>query len=200
MSSNISRGGGESLYIMNGCSNHCEHDRAMFDYYATEPKAAEWLLKIEPDLSDNIWECACGEHALSNIFINAGKNVRCSDIIARCDNIEVLDFLSVTDPCHNFDIVTNPPYDKGLSFVEHALSLVDEGRYVCMFLKLSFLEGKERRKFYDKYPPIRVWVSSSRIKCFRNGSMTDKYSSAVCYAWFVWKKGFIGNPEIHWFN
>lgn len=103
MSSNIRRGGGESLYIMNGCSNHSEHDRAMFDYYATDPKAAEWLLKIEPDLSDNIWECACGEHALS---------------------------------------------------------LVDEGRYVCMFLRLSFLEGKERRKFYDKYPPIRVWVSS----------------------------------------
>ena len=29
----------------------------------------------------------------------------------------------------------------------------------------------------------------------------DKYeSSATAYAWFIWEKGFKGNPEIHWFN
>lgn len=31
------------------------------------------------------------------------------------------------------------------------------------------------------------------------GNKFDKYkSSAVCYAWFVWRKGFKGSPTIHW--
>ena len=25
-------------------------------------------------------------------------------------------------------------------------------------------------------------------------------TSAVCYCWFVWEKGFKGNPVIKWFN
>lgn len=26
------------------------------------------------------------------------------------------------------------------------------------------------------------------------------YSSAICYAWFVWEKGYKGKPEIEWIN
>lgn len=50
------------------------------------------------------------------------------------------------------------------------------------------------------YPPIRVWVSSSRLKCAMNGDF-DKYgSSAAAYAWFVWEKGYKGETTVKWFN
>lgn len=189
----------KSVFVTNGCNSHCNHDRADLDFYSSDPKVAEWLLKLEPDLSDNIWECACGSLSLSNVFTAAGKHVRNSDIVTRADNIEILDFLSCETPVHNTDIVTNPPYKYAKEFVEKALSLVDDGRYACMFLKLTFLEGKARRQLFDKYPPIRVWVSSSRISCYMNDIQTYK-GSAVCYAWFIWKKGYKGYPEIRWFN
>lgn len=193
-------GNGNSVFKLLGASNHVDFDRANFDYYATDPIAAKWLLQIEPNLSNTIWECACGENHLANIFKDAGKNVRCSDIVVRQPDIEQLDFLACNTPMHDADIVTNPPYKYALQFVEKALSLVDENRLVCMFLKLTFLEGKARRMFFNENPPIRIHVSSSRINCELNGIYDKNKQSAVCYAWFVWQKGFKGYPELHWFN
>jgi len=192
--------GKTSPFVTNGCSNHCSFNRADHDFYATDPKAAEWLLKLEPNLSDNIWECACGDLSLSNVFTATGKCVRNSDIVARKDGIEILDFLMCDTHVSNTDIVTNPPYKYAKEFVEKALSLIDDGHYVCMFLKLTFLEGKSRRQLFKDYPPIRVWVSSSRMNCFLNGNIASNSSSAVCYAWFVWQKGYKGFPELRWFN
>lgn len=92
-------------------------------------------------------ECACGEHALSNVFKEAGKNVRCSDLVVRCDGIEQLDFLQCNEKVHDTDIVTNPTYKYALDFVNHTIDLVDDGRYVCMFLKLQFLKEKNEDYF-----------------------------------------------------
>lgn len=65
-----------------GSHNLSKGDRQAEDYYATDPVAAEWLLKIE-DLQNDIWECACGEGHLAKVFQNAGKNVKCTDLIDR---------------------------------------------------------------------------------------------------------------------
>ena len=43
-----------------GASNHSATERQMFDFYATDPKAAEWLLKLET-FSHDIWEPAAGQ-------------------------------------------------------------------------------------------------------------------------------------------
>lgn len=72
-----------------------------------------------------------------------------------------------------------------------------------MFLKLTFLEGKARRLLYEKYPPAKIWVFSSRIPCAKNGDfdkMKEIGGSAVAYAWFVWEKGYCGKPLIGWIN
>ena len=83
-------------------------------------------------------------------------------------------------------------------FVEKALDLVEKGRYVVMFLKIQFLEGKERRKLFEKYPPKFIYVNSERQICYLNGDDSKKMSSATCYCWFVWEKGFNGEPIIRW--
>ena len=100
-----------------------------------------------------------------------------------------------------FDIITNPPYSKAMEFVEHALEIVEDGRKVAMFLKIQFLEGKARRALFDKFPPKTIYVSSSRLHCAMNGDF-EKYakSNAICYAWFVWEKGYTGETVIKWIN
>lgn len=182
-----------------GTSTHALEDREVNDYYATDPIAGELLLQLEPQLN-NIWECACGEGHLAKVFDKHGKLQLATDIIQRGYGDAIVDFLNIDIPECNGDIVTNPPFKYAQQFIERALDIIPYDRYVCMFLKLQFLEGKARKEMFEKYPPIRVWVSSSRISCVKNGQF-DKYpSSAVCYAWFVWKKGYKGNTELKWFN
>lgn len=187
-----------SIYTTLGASNHTEGERQEHDFYATEPRATEELLELEK-FSKNIWEPSCGAGHMSKVLEKAGYNVYSSDLYDYGYGKSGLDFLACTAQFDG-DIITNPPYKYALQFVEKALELVPAGHKVCMFLKLSFLEGKQRRKLFDRNPPIRVWVSSSRLKCAKNGDFNSIGSSAAAYAWFVWEKGHTGACEVKWFN
>ena len=186
-----------SLHNVQGCLGVSpNNEREEHDYYATEPAAAEWLLKLV-DLAPDIWECACGEGHLSKVFENAGKNVLSTDLIDRGYGYGGVDFLILRDTSYHGDIVTNPPYKHAEEFIYKALDIVDEGRLVCMFLKVQFLEGQKRRKLFAKYPPKYVYVSSARLRCGKNGVFSD---SMVAYAWYVWEKGYNGETVLRWFN
>lgn len=169
------------------------------DYYATDPKAVELLLEQEA-FSLYVWEPACGEGHISKVLQAHGFNVRSTDLINRGFGVADVDFLSIRDPdntCQS-DIITNPPYKHAKEFVEQALRLVKPGGKVAMFLKLTFLEGQNRRSLFKRFPPKTVYVSSGRLECGKNGVFTG--TSAVAYCWFVWQKGFSGTPEIKWIN
>lgn len=191
-------GNKNSTFTCLGASNHVEHERAEYDYYATDPKAAELLLEVEPEL-DNIWECACGEGHLAKVLGDCGKLALASDLVNRGFGDVFIDFLNIEHYWYG-DIVTNPPYKYALEFVKQAISLVADGHKVCMFLKLTFLEGKARKEFFKQYPPKTVYVFSGRIKCALNGDFEATGQSAACYAWFVWEKGYNGKPTIEWIN
>lgn len=200
-------GNAKSIFVCNGASNHSDEEREKHDYYATEPKAVELLLEKER-FSPYVWECACGEGHISEVLKKHGYKVKSSDLYNRgYEGTEQTDFLTVTkeDIKNDFsrDIITNPPYKYAKEFVEHALDISMDGTKVAMFLKLTFLESKARRKLFEKYPPKIVYVSSSRLQCAKNGDF-EKYSkgvgTAVAYAWFVWEKGFKGSPIIKWIN
>ena len=98
-------------------------------------------------------------------------------------------------------MITNPPYKFAQRFVEHALNITNTNAKVAMFLRIQFLEGKARRKLFDACPPKTIYVASSRLQCALNGDFEGlKASSAVCYAWFVWKKGYTGYTVVKWIN
>lgn len=196
-------GNKNSIFKTLGASNHTDKERQSEDYYATDPVAAEWLLKIENIPTNKpIWECASGEDHLANIFRENGYKVRSTDLIKRLDTTEELDFLKQNETW-NGTIITNPPYKYALEFVQKSLETVTEGNKVGMFLKLTFLEGKKRKEFFKKYPPKTIWVSSSRLMCAKNGNfkeMVESGGSAAAYAWFIWEKGYNGDTIIKWFN
>lgn len=193
-------GNKNSVFKTLGASNHTDKERQHEDFYATDPIAAELLLKEET--FKDIWECARGEKHLSKVFENAGYNVRSSDIVNRCGN-EVFDFLSMQNQKWDGDIITNPPYKYAVDFIYKALQIIPEGRKVAMFLKVQFLEGKERKRLFKNFPPKVVYVSSSRILCAKNADfkkMREGGGSAVAYAWFVWEKGYKGPSILKWIN
>ena len=159
------------------------------------------LLLAEESFHSVIWECACGEGHLSKVLEEHGFEVISTDLIYRgFGDPEPLDFLK--DTLENFegDIITNPPYKYALEFVEQALNSVQQGRKVAMFLKLTFLEGQKRKEFFLHNPPKTIYVSSSRLMCAMNGNFASISFSAAAYAWFVWEKGFNGDPIIKWIN
>ena len=145
------KGGTASTFKTIGASNHCEHERADKDYYATEPAATDWLCKIER-FEGPILEPSCGEGHISRQLMAAGYEVVSRDLADRGFG-EVADFLAADNTEWGGDIVTNPPYAFAQEFVEKALAIIPEGRKVAMFLKLTFLEGKRRAKLFENYPP-----------------------------------------------
>ena len=180
-----------------GAHNVSSQDRQEHDYYATEPIAAEWLIKIER-LRSQIWEPACGGGHLSKVFEEHGFEVRSTDLIDRGYGEGGVDFLQQHEKWAG-DIVTNPPYKYAQQFIEHALEITEDGALICMFLKVQFLEGKSRAELFEKYPPRTIWVSRSRINCATNGNF-EGCASMLALAWYVWEKGYKGSTTVRWFN
>lgn len=194
-----------TTFVQLGASNHSDKEREVNDFYATDPHCLEIFLdKLYEDaiiLHDNIWEPACGQGHLSEVLKKRGYHVKSTDLINRgYSEMSSLDFLQEIPFVYKGDILTNPPYKYAKEFVEHALEIQEDGYYTIMLLKIQFLEGKERYKMFQKYPPKYVYVNSSRQTCVMNGRF-DEYGNkgnAMCYCWFIWEKGFTGEPIIRW--
>lgn len=193
-------GNANSIYATHGASNHANSERADLDYYVTDPETVKMLLAVE-EFDHYILEPACGGCHISKVLIDRGFDVVSNDIVHRGSELQngTEDFLqSNPRPRNNRDIITNPPYKYAAEFAEHALEISQESVKFAMFLKLTFLEGAKRKKLFDKYPPKKIYVFRNRVDCWKNGIKPEKPSKAVCYAWFVWEKGFSGNPQIEW--
>lgn len=202
MENNDWTGNKRSVYGTIGASNHTDKEREENDYYATSPKAVELLLEKEK-FDEQIWECAAGEDHIANVLRAHGHNVWSTDIIDRTGHTQVLDFLT-TEKGFNGDIITNPPYKYAQEFVEHALASVRPGNKVAMYLKLTFLEGKNRQRLFNQKNLKTVYVMAGRLGCAKNGEFRNAEeqteSGAVAFAWFVWEKGYNGDPVIKWIN
>ena len=196
-------GNSKSKYVMLGASNHSDKERQNDDFYATNPHALEILLdSLKRDgfeLHKYIWECACGEGHLSNVLEKNGYVTTNTDLVDRGykNNFQQLDFLT-TDTIFDGDILTNPPYKYAREFVEHALDILKDGYYCIMLLKIQFLEGQTRLNLFKKYPPKYVYVNSARQLCAMNGEFEKYKATAICYCWFIWEKGYMGEPVIRW--
>ena len=195
-------GNNTTTYAILGASNHSEKEREQNDFYATDPQSLKIFLKaLERDnvkLHHYIWECACGKGHLSEVLIKEGYEVWSTDLIYRGYGEGNTDFLKSIPDNWDGDVLTNPPYKYAKEFVEKSLEITREGTYTIMFLKIQFLEGKERRKLFDKYPPKYIYVNSSRQLCLLNGDEKNRISSAVCYCWFIWEKGYKGDSVVRW--
>lgn len=167
------------------------------DYYATDPKAIEYLLKYEY-FNKNIWECACGEGNLSKVLKEKGFNVYSTDLIDRGYQDKTLDFLESNVKWHG-DIITNPPFKYATEFILKSLDSVEIGHKVAMLLKINYLSGKKRfEEIYSKYPPLKVYVFNGRIACSKNNDPKGFKNTAMDYVWMIWEKGQFAPTQLKW--
>lgn len=194
-----------SLNLIMGARNGAKNQRQEHDYYATHPQAVrDFLVAIDKDgveLNKDIWECACGGGHMAEVLIEHGYDVYATDLVDRGYGAEFVNFLDLYDyGYYDGDIVTNPPYKYAKEFVEQAIRYIPEGNKVCMLLKIQFLEGKARKKLFEKYPPKYIYVYSERQQCALNGDF-EKYKNGgktQAYIWIIWEKGWGGETITRW--
>jgi hypothetical protein len=163
------------------------------DFFPTPSWATHALIDNER-FQGEIWECACGDGAMSKVLQQAAPNVISSDLYRRGFGESGVDFL--TSNRRSANIVTNPPYNAAEGFVRQGLESAD--RKFALLLRLAFLEGANRqRSIFAKSAPSRVWVFSERITFYPAGA-ERKGSGTTAYAWFVWDKDASGGTELKW--
>jgi hypothetical protein len=191
-------GTGQGVFVTLGASNHSKGERAKYDYYATPPRALDAVYPYL-NIKKPIWECSCGEGSLSKELKNKGYTVRESDIVVRSYPCEELDFLFLNDEKWDGDILTNPPFSLAKEFVFQALKCLKENNKLLLYLRVQFLESQNRRSLFDTNPPKYVLVYSKRTpQCAKNGEFGKPTGNAAMFCWFVWEKGFKGDPTIKW--
>lgn len=179
--------------------NHSKGERPSEDFYASHPEAGEWLMKLEK-FDGPIWEPCVGQGHLAEVFKKHGYEVKSTDLVDRGYGQGGVNFLDPKITEWNGAVVTNPPFAFAQEIIEKALSIIPQGQKVAMFLRTLFLEGKSRRRLFDENPPKRVWVTSKRIMCAKNGDFNSYKGAAQSYAWFIFEKGYKGDTILKWFN
>jgi hypothetical protein len=165
------------------------------DFFPT-PAWATFALVENERFSGDVWECACGDGAMSRVLEQANRSVFSSDLYPRGYGNVGLDFLNPARSADN--IVTNPPYNCAEGFV--ASGVKHARRKFALLLRLAFLEGANRATtIFAKCPPSRVWVFSERITFYPSG-IDPKGSGTTAYAWFVWDKDAPSGTELKWFR
>ncbi len=165
------------------------------DFYPTPAWATHALIDNER-LSGEVWECACGDGAMSDVLAQTGNPIISTDLFDRGYGEGGHDFLAADRRVPN--IVTNPPFHSAEGFVTSGIRCADQK--FALLLRLAFLEGANRANtIFHKHPPSRVWVFSERITFYPKGVVASG-SGTTAYAWFVWDKEHTGGTELAWFK
>lgn len=163
------------------------------DFYPT-PAWATYALVDNEKFEGDIWECACGDGAMSRILETTGQRVESSDLYDRGYGDVGVDFRDTNRRAAN--IITNPPFNAAEDFVQSALVAAE--KKFALLLRLAFLEGAKRQDtIFRKAPPSKVWVFSERITFYPKG-VQRKGSGTTAYAWFVWDAEHTGSTELNW--
>lgn len=164
------------------------------DLYPTPP-IATYILHKYIQLPQNIVEPCAGRGNISIELIRHGYNVHSFDLHAYdnplCQITTGQDVMALQKPRGAQALVTNPPYHKDLPRLI-AEKGVDEYDVTALFVRLTFLEGKARRKLFTKHPPSDIIFLSDRIR-FNTGLIEpvekkDQLGGMIAYAWVVWDK------------
>ena len=157
---------GQGLSIVG--SSRRNGDREENDFYPTPSIATEALIQREKFIG-NIWECACGDGAISQVIDKYLFNkVYSSDLIDRGFGDGGIDFLTYSGKSYD-NIITNPPFKYALEFVYQAKRY--SNHKVALFLKTVFLESNARYEmFQDKEFPLKVMYQfSKRVPLYKKG-------------------------------
>jgi len=168
-------------------------DREKDDFYPTPKNATQSLLDRQK-FEGNIWECACGNGAMSEVMKENGYDVYSSDLINRNYGDVGIDFLKSDRQVDN--IVTNPPFNLATEFTLKAFELA---KYkVVMLSKISYLEGVKRKELiFNKNKLEKVLIFTRRVP-FKKESTQKLAGGLMAFGWFIYDVNYNGKPTIDW--
>ena len=169
------------------------------DWYV-EPSWTSKRLFEEEVFHGTIWDPACGGGRIIREAQKAGFDTRATDIVDRSPICQEVDnFLSRLDYAEN--IVSNPPFGIADDFVKHALFLAVNK--VAMLLPTKWMNSDTRGRWLRTTPLYRVWLLTPRPSMPPGAVVATGAKvggGTVDFAWFVWLRGYDGEPELHWLH
>lgn len=167
---------------INLANSSTKNKRRELDFYPTPSEVTHALLQFLELKKMCIWECACGDGAMSRILEQKGHEVISTDLRKDTGYGEGgVDFLKAERHCDA--IITNPPFSDSQDFIEHATR---QAEIVAMVLKSQYWHVKKRLKLFNSNPPAFVLPLTWRPD-FMGGSRGGSPTMEV--HWTVWIKG-----------
>lgn len=181
------------------------------DLYETPEWVTEALtphLLRKPGL---IWEPACGSgkmvRALSGSLGDCWALIHGTDIATGVDFLaaDLPDFFEGTPLMPRGDIngkpdaiITNPPYELGAQFCEHAIRLMEPvGGMVAMLMRTDFDHAKSRAHLFRDCPAFaKKVVLTKRIVWFEPEPGAKGKSPSFNHSWWIWDWKHEGAPTI----
>ena len=174
------------------------------DLYPTPPLAT-YVLHKYIDLPSNIAEPCAGRGNISIELIRQGYDVRSFDLFEYdnplCNITIGQDVLTLQKPDGAEALVTNPPYHKDLPrlIAEKGVSEYD---LTALFVRLTFLEGKKRKKLFTNHPPSDIIFLSDRVRfgtdLIEPIDRKDQIGGMIAYCWIVFRKEHTGATKLRW--
>lgn len=176
------------------------------DFYATNPEAVRMFIEahhkgILPP--GHYLEPCVGTGNVAEVLKEYGAEVTGIDIYDYgYPGTIVSDFL--LGKGGSFDgVITNPPFKYASEFLAKSINAVKDGCEVALFLKIQFLEGEKRRELFKTLPPKYIYVFTKRMPTWAenqplNPDTGKPWATTTCSAWYVWQKGWVGEPTVRW--
>lgn len=181
--------------------------------YFTPAEAIQTVLVLE-SFTSRVKEPACGRGNISKPMEMAGYDVLISDLVdygtaTRHGELQQIGDFLLSSPGSDddgVDIVTNPPYGRGVlnPFIAHALR-VHRPRKMALLLNINVMcgcEDADRNFFMEQNPPTRVYVFTRRLPMMhQDGWEGAESTSQMNTAWFIWERnedGSYGSGDGSW--
>lgn len=178
------------------------------EHYVTPAWTAEAILDREI-LTQSVLDPCCGTGVLAEAARGRGYDVVAFDVHnwGYKNQIDTRDFL--THPLHGtgFSVFMNPPFSLAMDFVERSFDL--GARKILCFQRFAWYESAERRAFFEKFPPVRVYTCGNRADCWRHDIPVDEKGrrfdpktgkrlngTTTAHAWFVFERGYRGSTTL----
>ena len=163
-------------------SNRLAKDTSATSFYPTPSEVTEALLYfLGLDKKTTIWEPACGNGKMVEVFQKNGHVVFASDLHEYGVFPAGVDFIKQND--HPADwIITNPPFHIADDFITHCLTWP---KPFALLLKSQFWHAKKRQEMFTRRRPKFVLPLTWRPD-FLFGAKSGSPTMECC--WTVWEK------------
>lgn len=175
------------------------NQRPIEDYYATPAPIARVLLDHEGFAGSILEPCVGEARVIEHVLFERGySEVTCFDL--QGEEGERRDFFDVTE---RYDaIVTNPPFNAHVRFIQHAKRVARQK--IALLLPLNYLTGKQRHSqiWEDQvFPLARVYIFNRGVGFLSNDPFADRVPPTQLYcAWFVFERAHSGPPQLKWID